>query len=1221
MPALDPSYFKVDARSLSEYLVFLERYAAYIRNHNTVINDKEEVLTWQPFFASDVTVFLAKLRSLDTEAMLPFYLHTDTSDGHQQHILQKKLQAILSFVKVVNQSYWHVLELRVVAPKIFQLLKYVEHIKLNGYLGEIWHVASNMGLYIPSHAASPKDLEDIWGVSLISKAKKRAVDTERLAKAMNAFMAEALEMIHHGAGLFEESIQQVQHHNPAMALVITFLSLYQHLQEDLNGITGRHLDYFYKTLLRQCCRPSEPDYVHVYFKLSDHAKECTIAKGTLFKAGIDREGHDYLYEANDFLTVTKAKVTSLATIYLSKTKEQGAESSYQQVSGIYHSPIIHAPNGSFDFSEFRGTSVASFGEDEFRLGHQTLDVAEVGFAIASPVLLMSEGERSINIVLTYQLKSLSVLFLFLERQAKQTKSGFERVFDKVFSTVFKICLSTKEGWYAVDTYSVLPPNPGTGAITFAFTLSKGAPAIVPIGEEWHDLNEKALYNVEWPILKICIDPTRSSYCYTYLKDLRITDCTISVDVKSAKNLQVYNDLGQLDTSTPFYPFGSMPVVGSSLLVGHEELFKKNINSFSLDLHWHNLPRVSGGFKEYYKDYEESVDHDSFKVEVKALSNYEFHPQENAQHFSLFALQGAEGRVATLASKTSLQGFDVKALKINGDFAGIDLPVYDNKAKLGYIRLELIGPDMAFGHHKYPSLYAAKILKGLKSNKIEMLNAPYTPQLKSICLNYKASAKLNFEASGFSTGTKAAESAFLVQPYGIRPVYEHGVSLSRYFLPNFEHDGYLLLGLEGLSKGQDLTLYFALDPQIGNDFEVDVPKVEWFYIAGDKWVSFAQKDLIFDTTQGFTTSGIVKIAMPNTIETENRIVPKGKFWIVAALRGNVNLAARIKSLYTHALQLKWVAHRPGAVWEAPIVANSISSMVVAKPEIASIVQPLASFGGRAQELESEFYVRISERLRHRNRCVTPWDYERLVLDAFPAVSQVKCLSAIAYPEHVSKGSVIVVVVPKTGGGETLYPKFNYSVLQEIKTFLEAHAAPSVNIRVINPVYEEIKVSASILCSDENQQGIAIEQLHRDLQDLICPWYRDPAKELLLGGSLLLEDVETFIANRSYITFVTKTSLLGLHYNNGDYHLSDTVAQNLTRVVNASRPWAVLVPMKTHQLNLIAREAFVNPDRVAIENLRLGTEFVLSASQKSSLPNKAPEMDTSGAFGYISIQIDL
>ena len=41
---------------------------------------------------------------------------------------------------------------------------------------------------------------------------------------------------------------------------------------------------------------------------------------------------------------------------------------------------------------------------------------------------------------------------------------------------------------------------------------------------------------------------------------------------------------------------------------------------------------------------------------------------------------------------------------------------------------------------------------------------------------------------------------------------------------------------------------------------------------------------------------------------------------------------------------------------------------------------------------EYYRRISERLRHKNRAITSWDYEQIILENFPEVFKVKCLNS-------------------------------------------------------------------------------------------------------------------------------------------------------------------------------------------------------------------------------------
>ncbi len=65
----------------------------------------------------------------------------------------------------------------------------------------------------------------------------------------------------------------------------------------------------------------------------------------------------------------------------------------------------------------------------------------------------------------------------------------------------------------------------------------------------------------------------------------------------------------------------------------------------------------------------------------------------------------------------------------------------------------------------------------------------------------------------------------------------------------------------------------------------------------------------------------------------------------------------------------------------------------RPGLGSIVQVGPPLGGAPAETEAAFRARVSERLRHRQRLVTAWDAERLVLDAFAQVSKAKCFPAL------------------------------------------------------------------------------------------------------------------------------------------------------------------------------------------------------------------------------------
>ena len=68
------------------------------------------------------------------------------------------------------------------------------------------------------------------------------------------------------------------------------------------------------------------------------------------------------------------------------------------------------------------------------------------------------------------------------------------------------------------------------------------------------------------------------------------------------------------------------------------------------------------------------------------------------------------------------------------------------------------------------------------------------------------------------------------------------------------------------------------------------------------------------------------------------------------------------------------------------AGSLAKLKTPQAEIKKLEQPYAGFGGTPTESGEHLTRRAAERLRHRNRCITSWDYERMLLEAFPGVHQ-------------------------------------------------------------------------------------------------------------------------------------------------------------------------------------------------------------------------------------------
>ena len=68
------------------------------------------------------------------------------------------------------------------------------------------------------------------------------------------------------------------------------------------------------------------------------------------------------------------------------------------------------------------------------------------------------------------------------------------------------------------------------------------------------------------------------------------------------------------------------------------------------------------------------------------------------------------------------------------------------------------------------------------------------------------------------------------------------------------------------------------------------------------------------------------------------------------------------------------------WEG-IEKDTITKTANAIPGVKAVSQPFVGCEGVYAEDDNHFYSRVSERLRHKDRAVSAWDYERLVLQSF------------------------------------------------------------------------------------------------------------------------------------------------------------------------------------------------------------------------------------------------
>lgn len=102
---------------------------------------------------------------------------------------------------------------------------------------------------------------------------------------------------------------------PDTALMIVFSRLMASQQDEINKFGSKHLDFYYDRILHQSLRPAQPDQVFVSLKLADGVNSFSLPAGTLFRAGSYPDQTDILFcnEADEELN--QAAISSAYTLY------------------------------------------------------------------------------------------------------------------------------------------------------------------------------------------------------------------------------------------------------------------------------------------------------------------------------------------------------------------------------------------------------------------------------------------------------------------------------------------------------------------------------------------------------------------------------------------------------------------------------------------------------------------------------------------------------------------------------------------------------------------------------------------------------------------------------------------------------------------------------------------------------------------------------------------
>ncbi|MBJ7312003.1 baseplate J/gp47 family protein [Rugamonas sp. CCM 8940] len=1143
LAALAPEFAPVDQHGPAHRMIFARAYSAYLRFFNEKNLDAGD---WQPFFSSDVSVQLAVasvqdvafykagiksnfdfLNQLDNDADLAgLRLNLGQLFGSAATLAAQLDQLALGLPSELPlKAQLQNLIRRQLAPALKSLLLYHRDGLLAAspppagpYLTEAAPAFDILGAaytlpqalqtagrplssdWIADDAATtwPQYLVNldnlllypdtgVYGSGTTLFSRVNHIATHNLFTSIfERFLKVYARTVGTAAEALEASFTARDSHEPHYGLFLAFLRLFERVRAESNTLTARHLDFYYREVLRLKEKGAQPGHVHLLGELAKVVPAHLLAEGTLVKAGKDAKGKDAFFALSRDTVLNQASVASLQTVYRHDA-EPVAGAGGHDAGRLYASPVANSSDGlgapltpeQPSWHPFHNKIFADGALAQIRMPNATL-----GFAVASHYLLLAEGERSIDLRLTL---------------AGPGPSG-----DLAADAV--CLLSTAAGWLekAPDHWRM-----EAGVLHLSLHLNGADPAIVAYQEKVHG----ARFGVQLPVLQVLLrQRPDADYPYARLQDVLLRQCALTVDVVGVKTLSVSNDFGPVDTSKPFQPFGALPAVNSKLVIGARELFQKKLDAATVRIDWQSKAVV-------------------YPTSATPTASVDYLV---AGQWQLALMSGISIGVESLPLTAGLN----LTLREAPDLSPPEF--YGNDSRQGYLRLRL---NADLGQAAYQTALI-DFLHGKTTT--QPTPQPVAPVMAALTMDYTASQTITLDSADAAAFKLRQARFFHIAPFG--QAEQHPLLNSAHkvcLLPQFafhsvdsgvESGGEFYIGVAGLKPPQNLALLMQV---VAGTADPQTPKppqhIQWSYLRRNEWVAFAGNE-VGDGTAGLLASGIVTLSVPRDANADNILLAPGMHWIRLAVASKVDAVCRLLMVAAQALEAQFADQGNDPAFAATVLpAGVVTKLAVPDAAVKQLSQPFASFGGRGAEAAGDFYTRVSERLRHKDRAIALWDYEHLVLEAFPQIYKVKCLNHTQYEpapgpggiyRELAPGHVTIVTVPNQqfqNLRDPLRPFTSLDLLQQVDAFLRQRSGCFVRLHVRNPKFEEVRLDFKVGLRDGFDETFYVKQLREEITRFLSPWAFPGGAAPSFGGKVYKSVLINFVEERPYVDYVSDFKL--------------------------------------------------------------------------------------------------
>ena len=1218
LEALDPSFFPLDERQLTDYLQLINDYSKQLKYFNS---KNEEAGNWQDFFLSDDIFLLAEILNFDFKSIESRKINLLQSFDTFADI-EKKTEVWVSVFRLCLQMLQQVDRWYSLASKYNknrfptkleeELSAIIEYVLAEQFRRLISIDIGKPAIDFPfGPFAMPYDnFSKIWKIDTAlpenifdrgdSSIDKLDYALKQLLILYRNIFKSVSTLQNKAQGILTTELEK-DIHEPHIGLLLAFVQLLQIQQHHLNDLTKKHLNYYYGELLKQKYGGEHPDSVFICFIMSDNKRQVNVPKGTNLLAGQDQTGNLIRYQTKEEALLNNAQIVDIKTLFVSRNPLINSFSQFRMVNGIFKSTILQT-------SESR-EGWPTLGEDQTFKVEDDRNMIEsyLGFIMASPSLHLSSGNREVELIFELEKPSIQHLTMLLVDMANNRGLSPEEIFYEIFEEAFSISLTIETGWYKLSNYKVILPEDFSNAqLAINFSLSRKVPAIVNYNEEIHQAGV-TLYH---PAIKIELSNNAKVYPYSFLDKLKLNEVQIIVKVKKLGDYKLFNSYGPLDASHGIEFLGPIPKKGDYFMIGSRELFTKDITDLEISWKYGTFPFEEGGLKEYFESYQRGIENKSFKISLSSRSDYQFNPfrGEKRQVFNLFEPTKENG----IRPSRSLEKIDVKKLEIKPDYQlkNEEIEQFHQNSSTGFLKFELINPPMGFGFEVYPKLFSdtvthnaaqSGLLKG-EGDKRPIPNNPFVPTINDLNINYVSKHTIVLdERRIYENNPETGEAIYHLHPFGKQIVFEKGKAYGCNLFPQYDQEGYLFLGLEGIEAGEKFSLLFDLEKsekwEIGKQ-----PNPEWVYLNNDQWKLFPPQDILRDQTKGLIETGIISFRLPKDAQRSKTIMPDNRFWIGVNLRSKAELVSKTKRIYSNPVLAEYRMDVDNQERTYPLPPFTISEMEEPIPGIIGVMQPLPSFGGKKRLSDIKYFNKVSERLRHKNRAISRWDVERLVLNQFEKVGQVKCIGNFQNEHFIRKGNIIVIVIPKINDSSRFYePTFSQGELNRIKEFLQKLSNPFVHIEVRNPTYEYLRIKGKVIFNGL-ESGEGIMNLVNDTAQFICPWFFANKMQAALGGSIKISDFFNFIQGLPYVEYLTGFSIAQIKSDSSDkVFLVDTANEDFKgEVLEGGTPWSVFLLSMNHDFEVLEKAEYHAATPTKLSEMRIGEDLLIGSEDFQEAP---------------------